>query len=648
MPGPYLFQKPLPKIENLVFQGGGDKLIAAGGLLTGLVELGMFQDIKRVAGSSAGSIVALLIALDYSPDEIKQALLTTDFRQFLDHDPGVPSCLGCIDGLFDLMSEREGYYTGRAFLNWARSKVQEKLGSRSATFSDLRKAIEANADKATQFKDLHVTGTNITQQAAEVFNSELTPDMEIATAVRISMSYPLVFESVAIDRETGKIILGEIPTDKPVEFYADGGMRRNDPASLFDAPQYFPEGYRYVEENPATLNFRVDSSRELKTVLWNIHVPGGVSLSSYFNVLSSDALAARNHALNTVQSWNNNFGTFDFNMSREDRLKLMVDAKNVLHQWYINTRVDAVYRESSFKTGYDILFDNELLEQDKVNLLRSLIAEGVFTDDSKLCELVTQYVSAYEAREGVAYGALRAAMTAQLQQQAVTTHLLRQVTSRFEDSHERIFKCISKLDETIDDFAAKVRGYMERYLSPVCSDGEAREVNAFYEELMTLVERRKQMAILAHSSDPTFDATVLAKAKILCAEVAERHHTLMHPVTEARRFLMGVKQHIASNPWGQEVHVQTTTIELENGACLTVPKSVGMQWDAIAAAERSLNWLRGEAQVKSIARDAMKVRFGLPETTQRYYRLFQSGDAEDRFIKVERTAAAVRPNMTSP
>ena len=55
--------------RNLVFEGGGVKGIAYVGALEVLDQEGILKDIKRVAGTSAGAMVAVLVGLGYSAAE---------------------------------------------------------------------------------------------------------------------------------------------------------------------------------------------------------------------------------------------------------------------------------------------------------------------------------------------------------------------------------------------------------------------------------------------------------------------------------------------------------------------------------------------------------------------------------------------------
>ena len=67
---------------DLVCEGGGVKGIGLAGAYAGLEEAGYAP--KRVAGTSAGAITAALIAAGYTSAELKEIVLSLDFRQFED------------------------------------------------------------------------------------------------------------------------------------------------------------------------------------------------------------------------------------------------------------------------------------------------------------------------------------------------------------------------------------------------------------------------------------------------------------------------------------------------------------------------------------------------------------------------------------
>jgi NTE family protein len=168
----------MKKYENLALQGGGVWGITYGGAFEELEDLGILQHIQRVAGTSAGSLAGLMLALRYTADEISQMIRQIDFARFLDN------------GKIDQIARQYGFYQGNFARELFQSWVQEKLGSKDATFADL---IAAGG------LDLRVYATNLSTRQVFEFSYRRTKHASLADAVRASMSVPLFFCAVEID-----------------------------------------------------------------------------------------------------------------------------------------------------------------------------------------------------------------------------------------------------------------------------------------------------------------------------------------------------------------------------------------------------------------------------------------------------------------
>ncbi len=66
--------------KNLIFEGGGVKGIAYVGALRELQKRKILKNIKRVAGTSAGAINAVLLSIGCTLKETQEILSTLDFR----------------------------------------------------------------------------------------------------------------------------------------------------------------------------------------------------------------------------------------------------------------------------------------------------------------------------------------------------------------------------------------------------------------------------------------------------------------------------------------------------------------------------------------------------------------------------------------
>jgi NTE family protein len=246
-----------PVYRNLVFEGGGIRGIAYGGALAELEKQGALQPIERVGGTSAGAIQAVLLAVGYTAPEVAGIVYRTPTRKFND---GRLIFFGGISRL----TRQYGWYRGEAFTAWLEKLIKAKSGNGGLTFRELHQLAGRNG-----FRDLYVTGTNLTQQKVVIFSHETYPNMKIADAVRISMSVPLYYRAVFVNRQ-GQIVSRPRPGEA-VDVLVDGGILANFPLDLFDHRRYLypdsllsdPAGDAPVF-NPETLGVRLDREEQIE------------------------------------------------------------------------------------------------------------------------------------------------------------------------------------------------------------------------------------------------------------------------------------------------------------------------------------------------------------------------------------------------
>lgn len=189
-------------IENLVFKGGGVLGITYAGAIEALNEKKLLDNVKRVAGTSAGSIVATLLSLRYSAAEIKTLVNATPFKDFEDHwNP------------LRIVTEY-GLYAGDYFLSWMKKVIKDKTGNENITFAEM---------SAAGFRDLKVFASDLNTMSIREFSNETTPGVIVAESIRASMSIPLFFKA------------WKFPNDNPNDhIYVDGGVLYNYPITAFD------------------------------------------------------------------------------------------------------------------------------------------------------------------------------------------------------------------------------------------------------------------------------------------------------------------------------------------------------------------------------------------------------------------------------
>ncbi len=228
---------------DLVFEGGGVKGIGLAGAYAVLEEEG--YEPQNVAGTSAGAITAALVAAGYSAAELKEIVFGMDFRAFEDRgwEDRIPLVRRSASILKDL-----GLYEGKYFESWIRDLLAAK-GRR--TFADLE-TDEFGDDPRYRFR-LQVIASDATTHRLLVLPRDaeqlgVAPaELDIARAVRMSMSIPIFFEPVCFRNER---------TNR-THMIVDGGMLSNFPVWLFDCkageePSWPTFGLLLVEPDPKT------------------------------------------------------------------------------------------------------------------------------------------------------------------------------------------------------------------------------------------------------------------------------------------------------------------------------------------------------------------------------------------------------------
>ncbi len=223
-----------PSIKNLVFEGGGILEVAYLGVLDYLDEIGILSQIEKIAGSSTGAITACLTCFNTSFNEIKKMASSLDCKKLANEEPlalrGVSdnfktefeSLFGNLSSVYRLLNNY-GWYSTKYIYEWIKkiiaTKFDETKKKAPYTFEDF--GDEELHINNIAFKDLYIVGTDISYKSSVVFSYETTPKMEVAEAVRISMSIPFFFEAIKINTNIKSI-------------YADGSLTRNFPITLFD------------------------------------------------------------------------------------------------------------------------------------------------------------------------------------------------------------------------------------------------------------------------------------------------------------------------------------------------------------------------------------------------------------------------------
>ena len=293
---------------DLVFKGGGVKGIALVGAISYFEEQGYAW--KRVAGTSAGAIVASLVAVGYSANEIKDIMYDLDYNKLADKNKlqSIP-LVGSAASLF----LSKGLHSGDYIENFLSKKFEQK-GKKY--FRDIY--IHNNSK-------LKVIATDVTRHKLITLPDDLVEyninplDFEIAKAVRMSLSIPFFYEPIVLN------------TDKEPCYIVDGGLLSNFPIWIFD-----------VADNPRWPTFGLNLYNNVQKPNNN---PNGfipflmdvveTSLATSEEVYFKDCDAVRIVNIPTL-----GINTVDFDISKDQIKSLFnsgyISAKSFLEGWNFN------------------------------------------------------------------------------------------------------------------------------------------------------------------------------------------------------------------------------------------------------------------------------------------------------------------------
>ena len=195
---------PKTPIHNLVFSGAAAKIFTFVGALKALEGKGLISDVKGFAGTSSGSVIACLLAVGYSPDELETVCYKLDWGRVLRNR------FGMLQSVYRLFT-RFGLYDSGNMNKMVSELIASKTGTPDTTFADLPDDV-----------DLCITGTRPCgdENYTKFYRKETYPTMRLADAVAISCSIPGIF-APTIDSEGHFMVDGSVTCNLPTVVFAD-------------------------------------------------------------------------------------------------------------------------------------------------------------------------------------------------------------------------------------------------------------------------------------------------------------------------------------------------------------------------------------------------------------------------------------------
>jgi NTE family protein len=303
------------QIKNIVLEGGGIRGIAYVGAIKALEEKNMLANIENIAGTSVGGLTAALICVGYTSEELERELTALKFNKFNDGK-------GIFIGGSNRMIKKYGWYRGEELTNWLNELLYQKTGIEDITFAELQDLSLKN----NNYKNLHVTATNLSLQQCQVLSHNTFPNMRIADAVRISASIPLYFTAIFMDSSGN--IYNKQPTDISTHVMSDGGFIANYPIHIFDTD--------YSKDQ--TIGLRLDSDDQIALKDQNVIAPYEINnLTDYIGAFYNIVIENLNRVNITEEDWNRTISISTCNVGPKIKKLKTDEVNNLTNSGYLST-----------------------------------------------------------------------------------------------------------------------------------------------------------------------------------------------------------------------------------------------------------------------------------------------------------------------
>jgi len=365
---------------DLVFEGGGAKGMAFVGACAELLEQG--HAFGRLLGTSAGAITATLLAAGYGADEMTAALAEKDDGKsvfagfmgdpepFTDEQIEKSATLALLDNI-DLgvipnfiekgidvriaralakggrsrhvvsLIERGGWFSAAKFSTWLRAKLDSgpwRGGNRHFSAFTLGELF------AETGADLSMVASDTTDRKILVLNHRTAPQCPVVSAVRMSMSIPLVWDEVIWNSAWGEY------RDRDITGHAivDGGMLSNFPLELFLSDDRMVTAVMGPKQDNPVLGLLIDETLEVKAMaaargmLVTVNVKPA-ELATIQRLLRLVDTATGAHDNRVIEQYGHlivrlpakGYGTTEFDMTEPRRLALVAEARAAVKRHFV-------------------------------------------------------------------------------------------------------------------------------------------------------------------------------------------------------------------------------------------------------------------------------------------------------------------------
>ncbi len=217
--------------EELIISSGGIYIVHYIGALISLNNYFPLENFKYYTGCSAGSLLCVLLVLNYNIEEIKNIIIEMDIPEYQDLK-------------ISNFIESYGFDNGEKFKHFFKTLLIKKGFHHNITFLELFERTH---------KILTLTVTNLTKQSAEYHNIFSTPYMKVLDSVLMSMNVPILFKPI-------KYTLTYMGQLNENNYYLDGGIIDPFPWKVIKKVGFGKKIGIFKDENNKKINVNNDNN----------------------------------------------------------------------------------------------------------------------------------------------------------------------------------------------------------------------------------------------------------------------------------------------------------------------------------------------------------------------------------------------------
>lgn len=328
------------KPNILIVGPGGPKGYYEIGIINYLWDKGLLTNVKHFVGVSVGSIICLLLAVGYLPDQIINKFVKIDILSSVGQ-PNMPRDI----------RQKLSLFSNRPVMNVVENLVRDKLGI-IPTLKEL--------SMVSNYMFTAVT-LNLSEQSVEYINYNTEPSMLCTDAVALSINIPGIFDKIVYKSNV----------------YVDGALGNPYPVDAFDSGD---------------------------TAILGISILTKIDIDDPISYLSSNINCAfyhmhrivREHSSNRVKHVYAERQIYGINPDIEQRIQMIQDGMGIGHEFYHREILDkpvdveehivlkSTYACDITEEGSDVV--PEPTFPDLNDVIAELITKGM--DNSKLVRLL--------------------------------------------------------------------------------------------------------------------------------------------------------------------------------------------------------------------------------------------------------------------